>query len=82
MVAESAPVSVALTRQLIWRMLGATDPIDAHSADSRALEVQGASADAFEGVTAFLEKRPARFTRKVSRDLPDVWSRREPPELR
>jgi enoyl-CoA hydratase/carnithine racemase len=82
MVSDSAPVSVALTRQLIWRMLGAADPIDAHSADSRALEVQGASADAVEGVTAFLEKRPARFTRKVSQDLPDVWSWREPPEFR
>jgi enoyl-CoA hydratase/carnithine racemase len=72
-VDSSAPVSVALTRQLIWRMLGAADPMDAHRADSRALTAQGASGDAREGVTAFLEKRPARFPRRVSTDLPDVW---------
>jgi enoyl-CoA hydratase/carnithine racemase len=74
MVADSAPVSIALTRQLIWRMLGAADPLDAHRADSRALMIQGGSADAREGVTAFLEKRPARFPRRVSTDLPDIWS--------
>ena len=73
LVSDSAPVSVALTRQLIWRMLGAADPMDAHRADSRALAAQGASADAREGVTAFLEKRPAAFPRRVSTDLPDVW---------
>jgi enoyl-CoA hydratase/carnithine racemase len=73
MVDSSAPVSVALTRQLIWRMLGAADPMDAHRADSRALAAQGASADAREGVTAFLEKRPANFPRRVSTDLPEIW---------
>ena len=73
MVDSSAPVSVALTRQLIWRMLGAADPMDAHRADSRALAAQGASADAREGVTAFLQKRPADFPRRVSTDLPEIW---------
>jgi enoyl-CoA hydratase/carnithine racemase len=80
-VADSAPVSVALTRQLMWRLLGAADPMDAHRADSRALMIQGGSADAHEGVTAFLEKRPARFPRTVSADLPDIWAWRETKEF-
>src|SRR5690606_12667753 len=70
---NTAPVSIALTRQLIWRMAGATHPMEAHWADSRALQERGKSADAREGVTAFLEKRPAEFTDKVSTDLPDIW---------
>jgi enoyl-CoA hydratase/carnithine racemase len=82
MVSDSAPVAVALTRQLMWRMLGAADPMDAHIADSRALMIQGASGDVREGVTAFLEKRPARFPRRVSTDLPDVWEWRKPKEFR
>jgi enoyl-CoA hydratase/carnithine racemase len=82
MVADSAPVAIALTRQLMWRMLGAADPMDAHTADSRALMIQGASGDVREGVTAFLEKRPARFPRRVSTDLPDVWDWRETKEFR
>ncbi|MCW2620924.1 MAG: enoyl-CoA hydratase [Frankiales bacterium] len=72
MVSASAPVSLALTRQLIWRMAGAAHPMDAHRADSRALQIQGASGDVREGVTAFLDKREPRFPRKVSRDLPDT----------
>jgi enoyl-CoA hydratase/carnithine racemase len=82
MVSDSAPVAVALTRQLMWRMLGAADPMDAHIADSRALMIQGASGDVSEGVTAFLEKRPARFPRRVSADLPDIWDWRERKEFR
>jgi enoyl-CoA hydratase/carnithine racemase len=82
MVCDSAPVAVALTRQLMWRMLGAADPMDAHIADSRALMIQGASGDVSEGVTAFLEKRPARFPRRVSADLPDIWGWRERKEFR
>ena len=82
MVADSAPVAVALTRQLMWRMLGAADPMDAHIADSRALMIQGASGDVREGVTAFLEKRPARFPRRVSEDLPDIWDWRERKDFR
>jgi enoyl-CoA hydratase/carnithine racemase len=74
MVADSAPVSVALTRQLVWRMAGASHPMIAHRIDSRALHSQGASPDVREGVTAFLEKRPAHFPQRVSTDLPDVWS--------
>jgi enoyl-CoA hydratase/carnithine racemase len=82
MVSDSAPVAVAMTRQLMWRMLGAADPMDAHIADSRALTIQGASGDVREGVTAFLEKRPARFPRRVSADLPDIWDWRERKEFR
>jgi len=82
MVCDSAPVAVAMTRQLMWRMLGAADPMDAHIADSRALMIQGASGDVHEGVTAFLEKRPARFPRRVSADLPDIWAWRERKEFR
>jgi len=70
---NTAPVSVALTRQLIWRMAGADHPMQAHRADSRAIQARGAAADAKEGVSAFLEKRPADYPNRVSRDMPDVW---------
>lgn len=79
MIAESAPVSLALTRQLLWRMAGAPHPMDAHRADSRAIQDRGASGDAAEGVSAFLEKRPAVFPGRVSTDLPDIWSGQRPP---
>jgi enoyl-CoA hydratase/carnithine racemase len=70
---HAAPVSVALARQMMWRMLGAPHPMEAHRADSRAIMLRGASADAAEGVTSFLEKRPAVFTDRVSDALPDVF---------
>ena len=73
MVEHSAPVSVALTRQMMWRMLGADHPMEAHKIDSRAIYARGASADAKEGVTAFLEKRPARFANTVSQDMPGFF---------
>jgi enoyl-CoA hydratase/carnithine racemase len=79
MVAESAPVSVALTRQLIWRMAGASHPMEAHRADSRAQSARGASPDVQEGVSAFLEKRPASFPSRVTDDLPDIWEGQEGP---
>jgi enoyl-CoA hydratase/carnithine racemase len=74
---NTAPVSVALARKLMWTMLGAEHPMIAHRADSRGMFYRGQSADAVEGVTAFLEKRPARFPDRVSDGLPDVmpgWS--------
>jgi enoyl-CoA hydratase/carnithine racemase len=74
---NTAPVSVALARQLMWRMLGAEHPMVAHRADSRGMVARGQSADAVEGVTAFLEKRPAQFPDRVSDGLPETmpwWS--------
>jgi enoyl-CoA hydratase/carnithine racemase len=67
---HSAPVSVALTRQMLWRMAGASHPMEAHRIDSRAIQSRGASADAREGVGAFLDKRPAVYPNKVSTDMP------------
>ncbi len=75
----TAPVSVALTRQMLWRMLGADHPMEAHRVDSRAINSRGASADAREGVLSFLEKRPAVFPVKVSDGLPDVFPDWEDP---
>ena len=72
-VENSAPVSLALTRQMIWRMAGADHPMEAHRADSRAIQARGVSADVREGVTAFLEKRAAHFPDHVSADVPDIW---------
>jgi enoyl-CoA hydratase/carnithine racemase len=76
---EAAPVSVALARRLMWTMLGASHPMEAHRADSRAMFSRGRSADAFEGVTAFLEKRPAEFSDRVSEGLPELFPGREEP---
>jgi enoyl-CoA hydratase/carnithine racemase len=70
---NTSGVSVCLARQLLWKMLGADHPMEAHKIDSRLIQAMGASPDAYEGVQSFLEKRPAKFTMKVSRDLPDVY---------
>jgi enoyl-CoA hydratase/carnithine racemase len=72
-IEHAAPVSVALTRQMMWRMLGADHPMEAHKIDSRSIYSRGASPDAKEGVTAFLEKRPARFSSRVSGDMPGFF---------
>ena len=79
---NTAPVSVALTRQLLWRMLGAEHPMIAHRADSRGIQARGGSADTREGVEAFLEKRPPRFPDTVSGDLPDLWPQWSAPDFR
>jgi enoyl-CoA hydratase/carnithine racemase len=70
---NTAPVSIAVTRQLIWRMAGAAHPMEAHKADSRGIQARGKSGDAREGVSSFLEKRPPNYPDKVSQDLPDIW---------
>lgn len=79
--AGTAPVSVALTRQMLWRMLGADHPMEAHRVDSRAINSRGASADAREGVVSFLEKRPAAFPVRVSDGLPEVFPDWEDPKF-
>jgi enoyl-CoA hydratase/carnithine racemase len=68
---NTAPVSVALSRQMLWRMLGADHPMEAHKIDSRAIDTRGRSEDVREGVTSFLEKRPASYPMKVSSGMPD-----------
>jgi enoyl-CoA hydratase/carnithine racemase len=78
---NTASVSVALARQLMWRMLGAEHPMLAHRADSRGMVARGQSADAREGITAFLEKRPAQFPDKVSEGLPEVMPGWRAPEF-
>jgi len=78
--ARTAPVSIALIRQMMWRMLGADDPMEAHKVDSRGIYTRGRSEDVKEGVMSFLEKRPANFKNKVSSDMPDFfpwWNERE-----
>jgi enoyl-CoA hydratase/carnithine racemase len=69
---NTAPVSVALARRMMWTMLGAEHPMLAHRADSRGMFFRGRSADAAEGIAAFLEKRDAHFPDRVSDGLPDI----------
>lgn len=71
-----APVSVSLTRQMMWRMLGADHPMEAHKIDSRAIWARGRQADAKEGVVSFLEKRPAKYPDTVSKNMPDFLDRK------
>ena len=80
-VRNTAPVSVALSRQMLWRMLGADHPMEAHKIDSRGIVSRGASADAMEGVTSFLEKRPASFPMRVSDGMPDFYPWWDEPEF-
>jgi enoyl-CoA hydratase/carnithine racemase len=77
---NTSGVSVCLARQMLWKMLGADHPMEAHKLDSRLIHAMGASPDAYEGVQSFLEKRAPHFSMKVSSDLPDVfpwWTERE-----
>ena len=78
---NTAPVSVALSRQMLWRMLGADHPMQAHRVDSRAINSRGASDDAREVVMSFLEKRPATFPVKVSDGLPEVFPDWQDPQF-
>jgi enoyl-CoA hydratase/carnithine racemase len=80
LISDTAPVSVALNRQLLWQMAGAAHPMEAHRMESIYIAQRGPSADAREGADSFLEKRPPRFPLTVSRDLPaEVPAVAEPP---
>ncbi len=70
---NTSGISVALMRQMQWRMLGADHPMEAHKIDSRLMVQTGAGPDAREGIAAFLEKRAARFQGRVSADLPSTF---------
>lgn len=78
---STAPVSVALSRQMMWRMLGASHPMEAHRVDSRGIMERGKSADSKEGVMSFLEKRDAVYPDLVSDGLPDIFPNWEDPEF-
>jgi enoyl-CoA hydratase/carnithine racemase len=78
---HSAPVSVALTRQMLWRGLTFDHPMQAHRVDSRAIQALGAMADAREGVTSFLEKRNPEWSLGPSTDTPDVFPDWTPPDF-
>jgi enoyl-CoA hydratase/carnithine racemase len=82
LTAESAPVSIALTRQMMWRMMGAEHPMVAHRLDSRAIWSRGQSGDAKEGVGSFLEKRVAVYPDRVSADFPNFGDLLSDPEYR
>ena len=77
---NTAPVSVSLSRKMLWHMLGASHPMEAHRADSRGIQERGRSADSKEGVVSFLEKRAAVYPDKVSDGLPNIFPGWEEPE--
>jgi enoyl-CoA hydratase/carnithine racemase len=70
---NTSAVSVALSRQMLWRMAGADHPMEAHKVDSRGIYAMGASPDVAEGIAAFKEKRAPRFSMKPSSDMPDFY---------
>jgi enoyl-CoA hydratase/carnithine racemase len=76
MTEKSAPISVAVSRRMVWSMLGAPHPMYAHRIDSRGIQTRGASTDVKEGIESFMQKRDANFPNKVSSDMPDIF----PPE--
>jgi enoyl-CoA hydratase/carnithine racemase len=78
---NTSAISVCLARQMMWRMLGAEHPMEAHRLDSRLMHQVGRTPDAREGVQSFLEKRPARFPGRVSQDLPQPFPWWEEPEF-
>jgi|TARA_B100000959_G_scaffold42209_1_gene42460 enoyl-CoA hydratase/carnithine racemase len=77
---NTSAVSVTLCRHMMWKMLGADHPMEAHKIDSRGIRTMGQLPDAYEGVQSFLEKRPGNYTMKPSTDIPDFfpwWEERE-----
>jgi enoyl-CoA hydratase/carnithine racemase len=78
---NTAPVSIALSRQMLWRMMGASHPMEAHRVDSRGIKERGKSADSKEGVMSFLEKRQAQYPDRVSEGIPDIFPQWQEPEF-
>lgn len=78
---NTSQISVALMRQMIWRMMGADHPMEAHKIDSRGIDELGRGADVREGVTSFLEKRKPDFPNRVSKDMPSFYPWWEPREF-
>jgi len=73
---NTAPVSIALARQMLWKFAGEDSPAGALSVDGHLSMVLGAGPDVREGVAAFLEKRPPRFPGRASSDIPDIWTKK------
>jgi len=80
-IEDTSAVSIALSRQMMWRMLGADHPMEAHKVDSRGIFYMGQSPDVVEGVQSFLEKRPAEFSMKPSKDMPTYYPWWQEPEF-
>lgn len=78
---NTSAISVSMTRHMLWKMLGAEHPMEAHKVDSRAIQALGKGADANEGVKSFLEKRPAEFALKPSEDMPEFFPWWDEPEF-
>jgi enoyl-CoA hydratase/carnithine racemase len=70
---NTSAVSVALSRQMMWKMLGASHPMQAHRLDSKVIDYLGAQPDAREGIESFLGKRPPRFSMSADRDMPAFY---------
>lgn len=79
---NTSAVSVAMIRQMMWRMLGEPHPMEAHKLDSRGMQQMGAAQDAREGIQSFLEKRPPAFSMKPSADMPAVYPWWDEPEFK
>jgi enoyl-CoA hydratase/carnithine racemase len=78
---NTAPVSVALSRRMLWRMLGADHPMDAHRVDSRGIQQRGRSGDVREGIASFMEKRAPHFPDQIADGLPDIFPDWHEPEF-
>ena len=81
-IENTSSVSISMTRHMLWKMLGADHPMEAHKVDSRAIYELGKSKDVEEGVNSFLEKRSPNFPSKVSKDMPEFYPWWEPKEFK